>query len=118
MRASKLIVAGFAIFSIFAFSAGLYAQEKGKDAKRPIPDEWMENFTWRSIGPANMSGRITSMAIYEKDPKIWYVASASGGLLKTVNNGINFEHQFDDQATVSIGDVQVSQTDPNDSNFG
>ena len=113
MRASKLFVAGFAIFSIFALSAGLYAQDKGKDAKRPIPDEWMENFTWRSIGPANMSGRITSMAIYEKDPKIWYVASASGGLLKTVNNGINFEHQFDDQATVSIGDVQVSQTDPN-----
>ena len=113
MRASKFFIAAFAIFSVFAFSASLHAQDKGKDEKRPIPDEWMENFTWRSIGPANMSGRITSMAIYENDPKIWYVASASGGLLKTVNNGINFEHQFDDQATVSIGDVQVSQSDPN-----
>ena len=38
--------------------------------------------------------------------------SASGGLLKTKNNGVNFEHQFDDQSTVSIGDVQVAKTDP------
>lgn len=82
-------------------------------AKQTIPDEWMEHFEWRSIGPANMSGRITSIAVYEDDPRIWYVASASGGLLKTTNSGINFEHQFDDQATVSIGDVQVSQQDPN-----
>ncbi len=81
--------------------------------KTEIPEDWMEHFTWRSIGPANMSGRITSIAVYEKDPCIWWAASASGGLLKTENNGVTFEHQFDDQATVSIGDVQVCQSDPN-----
>ena len=60
-----------------------------------------------------MSGRITSIAVFEDDPRIWYVASASGGLLKTTNNGNSFEHQFDDQATVSIGDVQVYKKDSN-----
>ena len=73
-----------------------------------LPSSMANQVTWRSIGPANMGGRITSIAVYEKDPCIWWCASASGGLLKTTNNGINFEHQFDDQATVSIGDVQVS----------
>ena len=34
-------------------------------------------------------------------------------LLKTTNNGISFEHQFDREATVSIGDVQVAPSDPN-----
>ena len=74
-----------------------------------VPDDWSQKIEWRSIGPANMSGRITALAVYEKDPSIWWAASASGGLLKTTNAGVTFEHQFDDQATVSIGDVQVSQ---------
>jgi photosystem II stability/assembly factor-like uncharacterized protein len=60
-----------------------------------------------------MGGRITAVAVYEKDPCIWWAATASGGLVKTANNGITFEHQFDREATVSIGDVQVARTDPN-----
>src|SRR5690606_29779654 len=38
---------------------------------------------------------------------------ASGGLLKTTNNGITFEHQFDREQVVSIGAVAVSQSDKN-----
>ena len=34
-----------------------------------------------------MSGRVTDLAVYEEDRSIFYVASASGGLLKTVNGG-------------------------------
>ncbi len=77
-----------------------------------LPQTVADSVKWRSIGPANMSGRITAITVYEKDPSIWWAATASGGLLKTVNNGNNFEHQFDDQATVSIGDVQVAQSNP------
>ena len=83
------------------------------DVKPALPDSWSKQIQSRSVGPANMSGRITSIAVYEKDKNIWWAASASGGLLKTTNNGISFEHQFDKEATVSIGDVQVSKTDPN-----
>ena len=83
-----------------------------KELEGALPESWSEQVAWRSIGPANMMGRITSIAVYEPDPKIWWAASASGGLLKTTNNGVTFEHQFDDQSTVSIGDVQVSKTNP------
>src|SRR5262249_29414914 len=38
----------------------------------------------------------------------WWAATASGGLIKTTNNGITFTHQFDKEATVSIGDVAVA----------
>jgi photosystem II stability/assembly factor-like uncharacterized protein len=78
-----------------------------------LPAGWLKPLTWRSIGPANMSGRITSISVYEAEPSIYYVATASGGLLKTVNNGITFEHQFDREATVSLGAVCVSQSNPN-----
>jgi len=67
----------------------------------------------RDLGPAIMSGRVTDLAVYEEDPSIYYVASASGGLLKTVNNGGSWQNVFDNQSTVSIGDVTINPSDPN-----
>ncbi len=81
-------------------------------AEPTLPQSWVDLMQWRCIGPANMSGRITSLAISQGDPSLWWAASASGGLLKTTNNGITFEHQFDRQSTISIGDVQVAPSNP------
>lgn len=78
-----------------------------------LPPSWVSAIRWRSIGPANMSGRIGSLAVYEADPMIYWVGTASGGLLKTTNAGTTYEHQFDREATVSIGDVAVAASDPN-----
>ncbi len=88
------------------------AKKQAAKIKPTLPEDWADQTTWRSIGPANMSGRITAVTVYEKDPSIWWAASASGGLLKTTNKGRTLEHQFDDQNTVSIGDVQVAQSNP------
>ena len=74
---------------------------------------YVKKMNWRSIGPANMGGRITALAVVESDPTTYYVATASGGLLKTTNNGTTFTHQFDKETTVSIGDVAVAPSDPN-----
>jgi len=74
---------------------------------------WLGTLTWRSIGPANMSGRIVDLAVVESDPTTYWVATASGGLVKTTNNGVTFVHQFDREATVSIGAVCVAPSDPN-----
>jgi photosystem II stability/assembly factor-like uncharacterized protein len=114
MKAQKLSVRrwflGLACLAClsFVFGSAVTAQDK-----LTLSSEQVDLFKWRSIGPANMGGRIISLAVYEADPSTWWAATASGGLLKTTNNGITFEHQFDDQTTVSIGDVQVAQSDPN-----
>jgi len=95
---------------------GFKGREKEKDVPPPnftMPDTWSKAFTWRSIGPANMGGRITAIAAYEADPTTYWIATASGGLVKTTNNGVTFEHQFDHESTVSIGDVCVAPSDPN-----
>jgi photosystem II stability/assembly factor-like uncharacterized protein len=78
-----------------------------------LPQAWADQLHWRSIGPATMGGRIIGLAVYEKQPSTWWAATASGGLLKTTNNGITFEHQFDREKVVSIGAVAVAQSDPN-----
>jgi photosystem II stability/assembly factor-like uncharacterized protein len=78
-----------------------------------IPADWVKSLNWRCIGPASMGGRITALSIFEADPSTYWVATASGGLLKTENNGISFQHQFDHEATVSIGDVCVAPSAKN-----
>lgn len=88
-------------------------EAKPKDEATPesppaMPQEWAKGITWRSLGPAVMGGRIVALSVYEADPSTFWAATASGGLLKTTNNGITFEHQFDRESTVSIGDVCVA----------
>ncbi len=78
-----------------------------------IPDDWIKTLHWRSIGPASMGGRIVSLAVHDADPTTYWIGTASGGLLKTTNNGVTFEHQFDHETTVSIGDVCVAPSNPN-----
>src|SRR6266436_6469959 len=55
-------------------------KKKGQPAWSPanIPSDWTKTLTWRSIGPANMGGRITALAVYDADPSTYYVATASG----------------------------------------
>jgi len=67
---------------------------------------------FRPIGPASMSGRISDLAVYEANPAIYYVGTAHGGVWKTVNNGTTFEALLQDQGTMSIGDVTISQSNP------
>ena len=90
------------------------APVSGQEAKPETPTaaRWIEPMRWRSIGPASMGGRITALAIDESHPSTWWVATASGGVLKTTNNGVSFEHQFDREKTVSIGDIAVAPSDP------
>ncbi|MGE0145735.1 MAG: WD40/YVTN/BNR-like repeat-containing protein, partial [Planctomycetota bacterium] len=78
-----------------------------------VPSNFAEQFPWRELGPANMGGRIVDIEVSPNDPSTWWVATASGGILKTTNNGTTFEHQFDREATVSIGAIAVAPSDPN-----
>ncbi len=82
-------------------------------AEPTLDPAWVEAFNWRSIGPANMSGRIVDLDVHPSDHSLWFVSTASGGLLKTVNAGATFEYLFQDQPTVSIGATAVAASDPN-----
>lgn len=72
----------------------------------------LKSLKFREIGPANMGGRIDDFAVVESNTNIVYAATASGGLFKTLNSGITWRPVFDDQPVSSIGDVTVSQSEP------
>jgi photosystem II stability/assembly factor-like uncharacterized protein len=67
---------------------------------------------WRSVGPANFSGRIVDVEARNEDFKHVIVASASGGVWKSVNAGTTWEPIFDSYGSASIGDIAICQKDP------
>ncbi len=82
-------------------------------ASQPIDKELLKNLTYRSIGPTRQGGRFVDYAVPKQQPYTFYAATASGGLWKTVNNGITFEPIFDHEKVFSIGDVTVAPSNPN-----
>ncbi len=65
----------------------------------------------RAIGPAVMSGRISSLDVVDNDPRFIYLGAAGGGVWKSRNGGINFEPVFDDH-NQCIGSVTSDQARP------
>lgn len=76
------------------------------------PENVVAELKPRAIGPSAMSGRISCLAVYEADPRIFYVGSASGGLWRTDNGGFTVTPVFEKEATISLGAVAVSSTNP------
>lgn len=77
-----------------------------------LPEEWAAAHTWRSIGPANMGGRCTDIAVNPDDASEYWIATATGGVVHTVNGGITYEHQFSNQRVSSVGAIAVAPSDP------
>src|SRR5437588_1695879 len=92
--------------AFFSLAVSLYAQESKYGEKT------FAGLELRSLGPALTSGRIIDLAVDPRDARVWYVATAGGGVWKTTNAGTNFTPIFDDQKSFSIGCVTV---DPHDS---
>ena len=87
------------LLSFFSFS--IQAQKLDTDK--------IKNLNIRNIGPANMSGRITTIDAVNENPKIIYIGAASGGVWKSENGGSSWSPIFDEQPTQNIGSLAISQ---------
>ena len=65
----------------------------------------------REIGPATMSGRIVDMDVVEMDTRVIYLATSTGGVWKSTDNGIRWQALFQHEAVHSLGDIVVHQRD-------
>lgn len=74
--------------------------------------ELVKNLKPRNVGPAGMSGRVTSIDVVHSNPDIIYAGTASGGLWKSTSGGIKWEPIFDNEKTASIGAVAIQQSNP------
>ncbi len=67
----------------------------------------LKNWPFVNIGPTVMGGRVVDLDVNPENPAIFYAALASGGLMRTSNNGQSFEALFQQQEVMSIGDIAV-----------
>ena len=97
---TKLITA----VSLFFFATSTFSQKVNLDL--------FKNMKVRSIGPAGMSGRVTSIDAVINDPGTIYLGTASGGVWKTENSGTTWAPIFDEQPILNIGTVAIQQSNP------
>ena len=67
----------------------------------------------RPLGPAIMGGRVVDLAVDENHPSTFFVATASGGVWKTTNNGTTFQPVFEKEKVVSLGSIAMAKRNPN-----
>ena len=80
----------------------------GAQLSAPLDSAALAAFRWRSIGPANMGGRVTDIEVDPRNSKVFYVATAAGGIWKTVNAGTMFFPLFDKERVISLGDIAIA----------
>jgi photosystem II stability/assembly factor-like uncharacterized protein len=89
--------------------------EKADEEKKPADPMSSGTFNGlrlRGIGPAFTSGRVIGFAVDPNNAARYYVAAASGGVWKTVNNGATWTPVFDKEGSYSIGAIVLDPKNP------
>jgi len=74
----------------------------------------VKDLKWQFLGPVNVSGRCTDIAVVAPKGKNYtmFVATASGGVWKTENEGTTWEPVFEQGPSTAIGDIALVPGDP------
>jgi photosystem II stability/assembly factor-like uncharacterized protein len=88
----------------------LKGYERQMEMKKTSP---YKDLKWQFIGPVNVSGRCTDVAVVAPKGKNYtmFAATASGGLWKTDNEGTTWQPLFENGPSVAIGDVAIAAGD-------
>ncbi|HVH56278.1 MAG TPA: hypothetical protein VM791_08485, partial [Vicinamibacterales bacterium] len=97
---------------IIAMATAAAALTSGQGQDR-LTEQTLKGIELRSIGPGFTTGRVQDIDIDPKNPNVWYVSAAFGGLWKTENRGISFTPVFDEGGSFTLCCVAI---DPKDSN--
>jgi photosystem II stability/assembly factor-like uncharacterized protein len=103
MHAPRLCTVALSL--AFALPVSLLAQGTA------LTSQQLAGLRIRSIGPANMSGRIVDLDVNERNPYVIYAASSTGGVWKSTTNGVTWAPVFEKEAVHSVGDIAVHPVD-------
>src|SRR5438445_141290 len=79
----------------------------------PMSSPTFIGLLFRSLVPAFTSVRVIGFAVDPNNSAKYFVASASGGVWKTVNNGNTWTPVFDREGSYSVGAIVLDPKDPN-----
>ncbi|MGA2262957.1 MAG: glycosyl hydrolase [Acidobacteriota bacterium] len=108
MRRAMVVVP----FLVFLAAAAVGAGQAPAGSDRLTAD-FFKGMQLRSLGPSLTTGRVADITVDPKNPDVYYVATAAGGLWKSENRGLTFTPVFDDGGSFNLSCVVV---DPKNSN--
>ncbi len=97
-------------FSIFFFLVAILFSAKAQK----VDVTALEGLKIRNIGPAGMSGRVTAIDVNLSNTQVIYIGTASGGVWRSDNGGVNWEPLFDEMPNQSIGSLTINQKNPSE----
>src|SRR3954468_13301802 len=112
----SLVAVAMLLLTVSAFAAPAKKPAPAPEASPPptglkdLPE--FKSLKYRLVGPA-WGGRVARVAGVPGDPLVYYAATASGGVWKSVDGGHAWRAIFDDQPVSSIGSIAVAPSDPN-----
>src|SRR6202140_5273689 len=88
------------------------AAEDENRPRDPMSSQTFNGLRLRSLGSAFTSGRVLGFAVDPNNPARYFVAAASGGVWKTINNGTTWTPVFDSEGSFSIGAIALDPRNP------
>lgn len=97
------------LFTLLAIFSPLLLQAQAA----PDSATLLKNFQFRELGPAVTGGRIIDIEVHPSQPNTIYAAAATGGVWKSTNNAVTWTCIFQNEKTISMGDMAIAPSDPN-----
>jgi photosystem II stability/assembly factor-like uncharacterized protein len=104
------------LLTLFVFLGLILAAGANAQSPSLFNEDLLKAFTFRNIGPFRVGARTSDFAVPDFPVKdhlyTFYVATWTGGLWKTTDNGTTFKPVFDGQGKMTIGDVTLAPSNP------
>ncbi|MCU0362183.1 MAG: hypothetical protein MUE32_02395, partial [Bacteroidales bacterium] len=109
----------FLLVTLFVIFSGPMAAQKKKEAPKEADKKedalnasTFSSLSFRSIGPAWASGRISDFAVNPRNHSEIYAAVSAGNIWKTVNNGTTWSPVFEKYGAYAIGCLAMDPGNP------
>jgi photosystem II stability/assembly factor-like uncharacterized protein len=120
-RGMAVVAAGALAFAVSTRAASQGSKHADADYLRSAYDNYRSMASsspyspipWQYLGPTNISGRATDIAVADTPSgRRIYAGYATGGVWESDDNGGSWKSIFDDYASTSIGDLAVAPSKP------
>jgi photosystem II stability/assembly factor-like uncharacterized protein len=114
----KTRITSILIISFMLICSQAEGQKKKEAAKEPekkdtgISSSTFSGLSFRSIGPAWASGRISDFAVNPENHSEIYAGVSAGNIWKTTNNGTTWNPIFDSYGAYAIGCLKIDPNNP------
>ncbi len=73
----------------------------------------LDPLQWINLGPTNVAGRVSAVAVDPTNPNVIYRGTAGGGVWKSTNGGTTWTSLTDNLGNLSIGAIAIAPSSPN-----